>query len=87
MFSWSTILLAAATAALAAPSARGPSFQPPTQMTGCNVPASVLQAMIPKNQTALVAPSSAPKYVALGVGVQNYTCSDNGTWEYVVSFE
>ncbi|KAJ7912340.1 hypothetical protein B0H13DRAFT_2476869 [Mycena leptocephala] len=30
---------------------------------------------LPSNQTQLVTPTTAPKYVALGVGVQNYTCS------------
>ncbi|VDB88887.1 unnamed protein product [Peniophora sp. CBMAI 1063] len=86
MFSWSTLFLAAATTALAAPSARGPTFQPPTQMTGCEVPASVLQQMMPANQTTIVAPSSAPKYVALGVGVQNYTCSSAGTFTNIGAY-
>ncbi|KZV72694.1 hypothetical protein PENSPDRAFT_337436 [Peniophora sp. CONT] len=86
MFSWSTLFLAAATTALAAPSARGPSFQPPTQLTGCSVPASVLQQLMPANQTTLVAPSSAPNYVALGVGVQNYTCSATGTFTNIGAY-
>ncbi|KAJ6464855.1 hypothetical protein C8R45DRAFT_779449, partial [Mycena sanguinolenta] len=30
---------------------------------------------LPANQTALVAPTTAPLFVALGVGVQNYSCS------------
>ncbi|KAJ6489957.1 hypothetical protein C8R45DRAFT_868093 [Mycena sanguinolenta] len=30
---------------------------------------------LPSNQTALVAPTTSPLFVALGVGVQNYTCS------------
>ncbi|KAJ7770957.1 hypothetical protein B0H14DRAFT_3096056 [Mycena olivaceomarginata] len=30
---------------------------------------------LPPNQTALVAPATAPLFVLLGVGVQNYTCS------------
>ncbi|KAJ7166203.1 hypothetical protein C8R46DRAFT_835700, partial [Mycena filopes] len=30
---------------------------------------------LPKNQTALVRPSTAPLFVMLGVGVQNYTCN------------
>ncbi|KAJ7249777.1 hypothetical protein B0H12DRAFT_1121703 [Mycena haematopus] len=30
---------------------------------------------LPANQTALVTPTTAPLFVALGVGVQNYSCS------------
>ncbi|KAJ7124306.1 hypothetical protein C8R44DRAFT_831129 [Mycena epipterygia] len=30
---------------------------------------------LPKNQTALVSPTSAPLFVMLGVGIQNYTCT------------
>ncbi|KAF7336173.1 hypothetical protein MVEN_02164800 [Mycena venus] len=30
---------------------------------------------LPGNQTQLVAPTTAPLFVAIGVGVQNYTCS------------
>ncbi|KAJ7765269.1 hypothetical protein B0H16DRAFT_1796639 [Mycena metata] len=30
---------------------------------------------LPTNQTQLVSPTTAPLYVGLGVGVQNYTCS------------
>ncbi|KAJ6543031.1 hypothetical protein B0H19DRAFT_957664 [Mycena capillaripes] len=30
---------------------------------------------LPVNQTALVAPATAPLFILLGVGVQNYTCS------------
>ncbi|KAJ7817154.1 hypothetical protein B0H14DRAFT_2843123, partial [Mycena olivaceomarginata] len=30
---------------------------------------------LPANQTQLVAPTTAPLFVALGVGVQNYTCT------------
>ncbi|KAJ6615129.1 hypothetical protein B0H10DRAFT_1872695 [Mycena sp. CBHHK59/15] len=30
---------------------------------------------LPANQTTLVAPTTAPLFVALGVGIQNYTCS------------
>jgi len=30
---------------------------------------------LPKNQTALVSPSTAPLFVMLGVGIQNYTCN------------
>nr|GAT52604.1 predicted protein [Mycena chlorophos] len=30
---------------------------------------------LPANQTVLVAPTTAPRYITLGVGYQNYTCS------------
>ncbi|KAJ6562596.1 hypothetical protein B0H19DRAFT_944260 [Mycena capillaripes] len=30
---------------------------------------------LPSNQTQLVAPTTAPKFVAIGVGIQNYTCT------------
>jgi hypothetical protein len=30
---------------------------------------------LPANQTALVAPATAPLFILLGVGIQNYTCS------------
>ncbi|KAJ6555988.1 hypothetical protein B0H19DRAFT_947294 [Mycena capillaripes] len=30
---------------------------------------------LPANQTALVTPATAPQFVLLGVGIQNYTCS------------
>ncbi|KAJ7445173.1 hypothetical protein B0H11DRAFT_14615 [Mycena galericulata] len=35
---------------------------------------------LPSNQTLLVAPTTAPLYVALGVGIQNYTCSSAGKY-------
>jgi hypothetical protein len=42
------------------------------------VPASSLN--LPSNQTQLVAPTSAPKYVAVGVGNQNYSCTTGGNY-------
>jgi hypothetical protein len=42
------------------------------------VPASALK--LPSNQTQLVAPTSAPKYVAVGVGNQNYSCTAGGNY-------
>jgi len=50
------------------------------------VPASALQSDLPSNQTLLVAPSSAPNFVALGVGVQNYTCSSTGTFTNIGAY-
>ena len=35
---------------------------------------------VPAKQTQLVAPTAAPSYILLGVGVQNYTCSSAGTY-------
>ncbi|KAJ7484936.1 hypothetical protein B0H11DRAFT_2019305 [Mycena galericulata] len=40
----------------------------------CNASRAVMN--LPENQTVLVAPTSAPRFVLLGVGVQNYTCSN-----------
>jgi hypothetical protein len=48
---------------------------------GCNpasVPDSALQ--LPSNQTQIVSPSTAPNYVAIGVGNQNYTCTASGNY-------
>ncbi|EIM89136.1 uncharacterized protein STEHIDRAFT_119880 [Stereum hirsutum FP-91666 SS1] len=50
-------------------------------LAACAVPASSLK--IPSNQTALVAPTFPPSFVALGVGVQNYTCSNTSTYTNV----
>ncbi|KAF7294076.1 hypothetical protein MKEN_01454200 [Mycena kentingensis (nom. inval.)] len=41
--------------------------------TGCDTSAILMD--LPAGQTQLVQPSTAPKFVALGVGVQNYTCN------------
>lgn len=68
MFALSLLSLALAVPALAAPA----------KTSGCSIPASVLQ--VPSGQTLLVAPTVAPSFVALGVGVQNYTCSAAGTY-------
>ncbi|KAJ7064668.1 hypothetical protein C8F01DRAFT_1054090 [Mycena amicta] len=37
--------------------------------------ASAAKMDLPANQTALVTPSTAPRFVSIGVGIQNYTCS------------
>ncbi|KAJ7185284.1 hypothetical protein C8R46DRAFT_845430, partial [Mycena filopes] len=39
----------------------------------CSTAGAVMD--LPAGQTQLVSPTTAPLYVALGVGVQNYTCS------------
>jgi hypothetical protein len=50
-----------------------PALAVPTLHTGCNL--SHAKLSVPENQTALTTPTSAPSYIALGVGVQNYTCN------------
>ncbi|KDR66479.1 hypothetical protein GALMADRAFT_106427 [Galerina marginata CBS 339.88] len=47
--------------------------------SGC----SVQGLKVPTLPTPLVAPSTAPSWVALAVGVQNYTCSSAGTYTNV----
>jgi hypothetical protein len=57
------------TSVLAAPAARA----------GCDLNKARLE--LPKSQSALAPQSSAPSYVSLGIGIQNYTC-DRTTHEY-----
>jgi len=46
---------------------------------GCNVKNATLS--LPAGQTAISVPTDAsPAYIALGVGVQNYTCTAAGTY-------
>ena len=52
----------------------------PMRRDASGVPASALQAELPSGQTQLVAPTSAPKFVAVGAGYQNYTCSSEGSY-------
>ncbi|KAJ7136576.1 hypothetical protein C8R44DRAFT_976133 [Mycena epipterygia] len=54
-------------------SAAAPAAFPPKGALCCDLSAAVMD--LPKNQTQLVAPTTAPLFVALGVGIQNYTCS------------
>ncbi|KAF7292164.1 hypothetical protein MIND_01243500 [Mycena indigotica] len=43
---------------------------------GCDLKKSTTVSMhLPTNQTALVQPTTPPRYVAIGVGYQNYTCN------------
>ncbi|KAJ7796933.1 hypothetical protein B0H14DRAFT_2913023 [Mycena olivaceomarginata] len=67
MFSFQllSVLASAALLVSAAPSFRGGPC--------CDTSAAKLS--LPANQTQLVAPTTAPLFVALGVGVQNYTCT------------
>ncbi|KAJ7485728.1 hypothetical protein FB451DRAFT_1350190 [Mycena latifolia] len=51
-----------------------PAFPaPPAKGQCCDTSAAIMD--LPTNQTQLVSPTTAPLYVALGVGIQNYTCS------------
>ena len=60
-----------ATTALAMPSRRDDTFH-----GTCNVPASAVTLPPPLDPLP-----SSPNLVLLGVGVQNYTCMSNGTFE------
>ncbi|THH21138.1 hypothetical protein EW146_g347 [Bondarzewia mesenterica] len=73
-------LVLAAPVTLAVPSSSSARASS-AQILGCRVPASTLQ--VPSNQTQLVAPTTPPTFVALGVGVQNYTCSNTSTYTNV----
>jgi hypothetical protein len=48
----------------------------------CDVSAAVIK--LPSGQTSISQPSSGmkPKYIAAGMGTQNYTCSSSGTYTY-----
>ncbi|KAI8969787.1 hypothetical protein BD414DRAFT_255845 [Trametes punicea] len=51
-----------------------PSFQ----LSGCSIDDFVPQ--FPSGQTQLVVPSQPPKFIGLGFGVQNYTCSSTNNY-------
>ena len=54
-------------------------FVAATKISGCDVSTAVID--LPSNQTELAVPSGeVPTYIALGIGVQNYTCSATGTF-------
>ncbi|GAB1524508.1 hypothetical protein RhiTH_007662 [Rhizoctonia solani] len=56
-----------------------PAYAPPgIKLTGC--PISNAKVNLPAGQTAVTVPSGNPVYIALGVGVQNYTCGSTGTF-------
>jgi len=87
MSSLALFALALAASTLAAPASL-PSFSFPKPPTGlgsplagkftCDVNAAKL--VLPAGQTALTAPTDPTSYVLLGVGFQNYTCSDAGVY-------
>ncbi len=53
-------------------------FAAPSHKERDGVPASALN--IPTDQTQLVVPTTAPKFVAVGVGNQNYSCTAGGNY-------
>lgn len=58
------------------------SATPVFKITGCNV--QTAKPNLPSGQTMLTVPTGeVVENVALGVGVQNYTCSSAGTFTYV----
>ena len=57
-------------------------FAAPSSRDDTNVPASALP--LPANQQQLVAPSTAPSFVTVAVGLQNYTCTFEGNFVWVV---
>ena len=51
--------------------------------SGCDVSKDTMD--LPDGQTQLVTPTdSKPRFIGIGVGVQNYTCSSAGTFTYVL---
>lgn len=55
----------------------------PSQKTLCDVSAAVID--IPPGQTNIsLPPNIKPNFIAVGLGTQNYTCSDSGTYTYAV---
>ena len=71
MIALSLLSLILATTALAAPTRRDNTFH-----GACNVPASAVT--LPSSFDPM---PSSPSLALLGVGVQNYTCNSNGTYE------
>ena len=72
MLSLPLLSLLFATAGLAAPSYK----ERDAALT--RVPVSALD--LPSNQTQIVRPNINPDYVAIGVGNQNYTCTNSGNY-------
>ncbi|KAG8710338.1 hypothetical protein FRC11_004604 [Ceratobasidium sp. 423] len=78
LFSALFTILATATATFATPPTTG---TPGHKCSGCSVSNATLS--LPSNQTAITVPTGTPVYIALGVGVQNYTCGSTGTFASV----
>ncbi|CAE6450942.1 unnamed protein product [Rhizoctonia solani] len=78
LFSALLSILTTSVATLAAPA--GPPGNAPSglKLTGC--PIANAKPNVPSSQAAVTIPSGSPVYIALGVGVQNYTCGSTGTF-------
>ncbi|KAJ7104396.1 hypothetical protein B0H15DRAFT_809854 [Mycena belliarum] len=77
MFSFQLLSTLSSVALLvsAAPAFPGHAFPAFPKKGACKCDTSAANMNLPANQTQLVTPTTAPLYVALGVGIQNYTCS------------
>ncbi|KAJ6577763.1 hypothetical protein B0H19DRAFT_1020250 [Mycena capillaripes] len=73
MFSFQLLSALSSAALLVSAAPAGAPAVPPKGELCCDTSAAVMD--LPSGQTQLVAPTTAPLFVALGVGVQNYTCS------------
>lgn len=58
-----------------------PAFPSGLQLSGCSTAGAVVD--IPTSQTTISQTATPVSFVALGVGVQNYTCNDAGKFAYV----
>ncbi|KAJ7250605.1 hypothetical protein C8J57DRAFT_677209 [Mycena rebaudengoi] len=75
-FTFTTVTLLLSSTVLAVPSQRSTGFP-----NKCDI--STAKPTLPLNQTALVAPSTAPSFIGLAIGNQNYTCGSTGTYTSV----
>ncbi|KAF8157703.1 hypothetical protein K438DRAFT_1620560 [Mycena galopus ATCC 62051] len=75
MFSFQLLSVLASAALLVAAAPVTPSPKSPAPGPGECCDTSAAKMDLPTNQTVLVSPTTAPLFVALGVGVQNYTCT------------
>lgn len=74
----SVALVSAASLPLALPLARDTHAEGFSLDRGCDISSAVLE--VPEGITP---PSGVAKYLTVGVGTQNYTCSDAGNYTYV----
>ncbi|KAJ8515026.1 hypothetical protein ONZ45_g7492 [Pleurotus djamor] len=51
---------------------------PSLKISGCDI--SNARINFPEGQTGLAAPAASPSFIGVAIGVQNYTCSDSGTF-------
>ncbi|KAH7335752.1 hypothetical protein B0J17DRAFT_719373 [Rhizoctonia solani] len=80
-FSALLAILAASTATLATPASPPANIPSGLKLTGCSL--SNAKLSVPPGQTNITVPAGPPVYIALGVGVQNYTCGASGTFTSV----